>query len=103
MPRKTKKDKKISLSANRYRNAHHYESNQVKRKYKEEVASQLDGFNIKTPIWIQIIYYADSARKSDTSNWCFIQDKFFCDALVDLGYIEDDNTKYIPEVRYRFG
>jgi len=38
----------------------------------------------------------------DISNVLSIHDKFFCDALVELGKLPDDNYKYIPEVKYVF-
>ena len=42
IPRKTKKDKPISLSMNWYRNAHHHVSNEVKGIVKEEVKKYLE-------------------------------------------------------------
>lgn len=38
--RKTKKDKRIGLSVNTYRNAHYIVNNNAKKKYKELVKEQ---------------------------------------------------------------
>ena len=42
-------------------------------------------------------------RKVDRSNVLCIHEKFFCDALVELGYIEDDNDSFIGQTTYRTG
>lgn len=102
LPRKTKKDKRVSLSLNTYRNLHYLVSNKVKKIYKEEVEKQVAGFALVYPIRLECVYYANDNRDTDLDNWCVIQTKFFCDALVELWYIPDDNTKYIPDIHYRF-
>ena len=49
LPRKTKKDKKISLNLNWYRNVNFHTNNEVKKKFKEIVKPQLVGTKYKTP------------------------------------------------------
>lgn len=41
LPRKTKKDKRVSLSMNTYRNLHYIVSNNVKKKYRKLVEEQI--------------------------------------------------------------
>lgn len=47
--------------------------------------------------------YPKTNRLCDTANVCSIHDKFFCDSLVELRHIADDNYIHIPEITYRFG
>jgi hypothetical protein len=37
------------------------------------------------------------------ANICSVVDKFFSDALVNLGYIADDNYQHVLGVQYLFG
>jgi Holliday junction resolvase RusA-like endonuclease len=75
----------------------------MKKNYKAIMAKQiilLPQFNR-----VRLVYtlYPKDRRKCDVSNICSIHDKFFSDALVEMGKIEDDNYLYIPEIDYRFG
>ena len=47
--------------------------------------------------------YPMSKRKFDLGNVCCIHQKFFEDALVELGKLEDDNVDFIPLVIYKKG
>jgi hypothetical protein len=42
-------------------------------------------------------------RRVDRSNILSIHEKFFCDAIVDLGIIPDDNDKHINKTLYESG
>ena len=66
---------------------------------KEQI-EQLPVFNK-----VSIIYtvFFGSLRKTDISNVCCVIDKYFCDALVELGKLPDDSYIYIKEVIYRYG
>lgn len=66
---------------------------------KEQI-EQLPVFN-KVSITYTIFF--GSLRKTDISNVCCVIDKYFCDALVELGKLPDDNYIYIKEVIYRYG
>lgn len=91
------------LNLNTYRNAHHYTLNAAKVNYKAFISGQIS----KLPTFnkIRLIYtvFAQSKRKSDVGNMCTVVDKFFSDALVELGKLPDDNYEYIPEVIFRYG
>lgn len=54
---------------------------------------------------VQITYtlYPKTKRLTDVSNVCSVVDKFFCDALVKMGKLEDDNYLFLPKVIYQFG
>lgn len=107
LPRKTKKDKICYLNLNNYRNWNFILSNQLKKKYKEIISDLLSSsdISINTSKNIQIIYtfFSKNKIRKDIANCCSVIDKFFTDALVELGYIEDDSTDYIDCVIYRFG
>lgn len=103
LPRKTKADKKMIINLNNYRNWHYITSNQTKEAYKEQIRPMLDGVKFDRQIRLHFIYFKPSARRSDRSNVLSIQEKFFCDALVECGCIPDDNDDIIIETRYSGG
>ncbi len=103
IPRKTKKDRKCILNLNNYRNWHYIVSNDIKRRYKEQVEAELHGMRLKTPITLEFTYYKPTARRSDRSNVLSIVEKFFCDALVECGCIPDDCDEYIESCHYYGG
>lgn len=95
--------KKYIINLNQYRNWHYIANNNVKKKYKEAVYGQLYGKMFATPIEIEFTLYKGSKRKIDRANVLSIHEKFFCDAMVDLGCIEDDNDDYIYSTKYITG
>ena len=103
LPRKTKKSKRVPISLNWYRNAHHRENNEVKKFYKSLLATQIR----KLPIFIKpkITYrwFHASKREADLGNHTAVHQKFFEDALVELGRIGDDNYKYLVHNVQEFG
>lgn len=95
LPRKTKKDKKVALNLNWYRNVNFHTNNEVKKKFKEIVKPQLIGTNYTTPYWLCLtIYYS---RLSDLDNWDAVITKYFNDAMVELWCVTDDNMEYFIE------
>lgn len=98
------KNKKFILNLNNYRNTHYQSLNKSKVNYSEEVKSILGDIQ-ETFNQVRLIYtyFPKDKRKRDISNICSIVDKYFCDSLVDLGIIPDDNFDHVKEVTYRFG
>lgn len=96
LPRKTKEDKKISLNLNWYRNSYHYESNSIKKIFKEYIREDLEWKTFKEPygLCFEVFY----SRISDLDNWIAVCSKFFNDALVEFGCVTDDNMKYLTEI-----
>jgi Holliday junction resolvase RusA-like endonuclease len=76
----------------------------MKVRYTELIHSQIESLPVYTK-QIQIIFtlFPKTRRLTDVSNVCSVVDKFFCDALVKAGKIEDDNYKFLPRVIYQFG
>ena len=96
--------KKGAISLNWYRNAHYQSSNAAKKKFKELIQEQLDQFDIiQTPIKIKYTYYAQRNNTPDLDNFVAVARKFFQDALVESGLIEDDNVNFIIASSERYG
>lgn len=100
LPRKTKADRKMYINLNGYRNWHYLVSNQVKKIYKETVKPQLEELKYDGVISLTLQLFKGTKRRTDKANFLSIHEKFFCDALVECGCIEDDNDDHILKQRY---
>lgn len=103
LPRKTKKDKRIYLNLNVYRNLNRFTNGDAKIIYCEDMEKQLKGLVLKTPVRITYVLFKGSKRKTDRANILSVVDKFFCDALVHWGCIFDDEDKFIFSTHYYTG
>ena len=96
--------KKIPISLTWYRNAHFRQSNNIKRKFKELIKEQVEILDpIKGPISVKFVYYAARNNSPDLDNFTSVSKKFFQDALVELGFIDDDNVTYITKTTEEYG
>lgn len=96
--------KKVPLNLNHYRNAHPQILNNMKKLFKETVSEDLKQYPQATvPVKITYTLHLPSRHKADIANILSIVDKYFCDALVELGVLEDDNYLFVPEITFRFG
>ena len=96
--------KKGAINVNWYRNAHYQTSNSAKIKFKKMIKAQLDQFDkIETPIKIKYTYYKKANNSPDLDNFVGTVKKFFQDALVESGLIEEDNINFIVESSERYG
>lgn len=100
---KQNKVKNFCLNLNVYRNSHYHTLNTVKKRYKEAVREQIKQLPVMAKITLVYTLYPKTKRLCDISNILSIHDKFFCDALVELGKLPDDDYRYLAEVSYRFG
>lgn len=98
-----KKQDKFYVNLNQYRNAHYHILNSAKITFKELIADQVRRLPKLNVIKLCYIVFAPSKRLIDTNNICSIADKFFCDALVEAGKLEDDNYNFLIETRFTFG
>lgn len=96
-------NKTFYLNLNVYRNTHFYLLNKAKHQFKEEIASQLKDLPKFNQIELTYIIYPATKRLFDLANVGSIVDKFFCDALVELGHLPDDNYTYLKKVSFSFG
>ena len=97
--------RKFILNLNNYRNTHYRVLNNVKIKYKEFMREQIEKTIKKRVDKCCIIYtvYKDDKRHFDIGNICSIHQKFFEDAVVELGKMEDDRYNNIPMCIYCLG
>lgn len=95
--------KEMILNLNKYRNAHYFRLNNSKRSYKSIMKEQIEALPLFNKISLTYTVFLGSKREVDISNICSIVDKYFCDALVELGKLPGDNYKFIQEVSYKFG
>jgi len=105
LPRKTKADKVFILNLNIYRNAHYMTLNNAKVAWVEIVKAVLvltDQTMPDPPYRFTYTVFPANNRKFDLGNVCSIIDKFTADALQEMGVIQDDSFKYIPEIVFRF-
>lgn len=93
-------NKKIALNLNTYRNLHYQVNNKAKRIFKKKLLDEYPELaTIKAyRVNINYVIYPNNYRKFDTMNVISIVDKYFLDALVEIGCIPDDDYDY---VRYR--
>ena len=95
IPRKTKKDRRIALNMNVYRNLHHSVNGQAKKLYLELIREQLEGLHIQTPVEITYKVFKPTKRILDKMNVVSVVSKFLLDAITELGCWQDDNDLYI--------
>jgi Holliday junction resolvase RusA-like endonuclease len=101
-----KQKKKYHLNLNNYRNLHYQVNNKLKIEYKEILKGIFKEYKFIgkfTKIDIDFTLFRKDKRKGDRSNVLSIHEKFFCDGLVELGMIEDDNDLHINSTHYRTG
>lgn len=67
------------------------------------MAAQILALPVLSRITITYTVFPKTKRLCDVSNVCTVHDKFFCDALVELGRLPDDNYTFIPGIKYLFG
>ena len=104
LPRKTKKDKRVGLNLNVYRNLHHSVEGQCKRAFFELMEEGLTALQpFKGAVRLVYTFHPRNKGRCDVSNMCCIVDKYFSDCLVMTGLLPDDCYDFIPEVKYTVG
>ena len=102
-----KANKRFWLTLNNYRNWHYQTSNAVKIKFKKAMEQQILALPNLTDLWGQVkfryVYYAPNRAIRDLNNVVGVIDKFFADALVELGKLKDDSCEFIPAYSCEFG
>lgn len=93
---------RYSLNLNNYRNAHYHRSNKAKVEYKRIISSQFEGLNQVGKISVSYEYWAKANNHPDLDNFTSVNKKFFQDAMVELGFIEDDNVSFIGYTSERY-
>lgn len=94
---------KFFLNLNQYRNAHHMSLNKAKIVFKELVQQTVALLPPMKNVRLTYTVYPGTKQAFDVSNVCSVADKFFSDALVELGKLPDDCYHHLAEINYRFG
>ena len=97
------KRKMLRLNLNEYRNTHYRILNNAKINYKEVMKKQIEKAKRLGKALFVYTVYPGSKRNFDIGNICCIHEKFFEDAFVELGKIEDDRARNIPMTVFCFG
>ena len=97
------KKKDFILNLNNYRNTHFQSLNKAKVNYKSLMKDQIEGLPSFSKVRVIYTLYPGTKRLCDLSNVCSIHDKFFMDALTELGKLPDDDYTHAPEISYRYG
>lgn len=97
------KRKMLRLNLNEYRNTHYRILNNAKINYKEVMKKQIQKAKRLGKALFVYTVYPGSKRSFDIGNICCIHEKFFEDAFVELGKLEDDNANFLPLVVYMYG
>ena len=93
---KTKKNKKVLVGLNWFRNIHFHLKNKVKQHYHLLVKNQLEHFEEDKPLnqfkTHYKLFYANS--NCDMTNISSLIEKFVLDGFKEFGLIKDDNVKF---------
>lgn len=77
--------------------------NKAKVNFKLEMEEQIRALPIFKKVRLTYVMYPATKHLTDVGNVCSVVDKFFADALVELGKLPDDNYLYVPELAFRMG
>jgi hypothetical protein len=94
---------RFSINLNQYRNSHFQILNKAKVLFLEQVRDQIQALPHFKRLAISYTIYPRTRQLCDVSNICSIADKFFCDAMKELGRIDDDNYQVVLGTQYLFG
>ena len=96
--------RKFILNLNNYRNTHYRVLNNAKVTYKMYMKKQIEKLpKLQPPIQITYTVFKGDKRNCDIGNICSIHQKFFEDALVELGKLPDDNHNMIKRSIFEWG
>jgi hypothetical protein len=87
--------KEYVISLNNYHNWHFQVRNKLKKYYTAIACDKLGDVVFDEPISITYIYFKPDKRKRDRDNPLSVHNKFFKDALVANGCIEDDTDEFV--------
>jgi len=95
------------LNLNKYRNLHYQTLNGTKKQFKEDIKDQVEALpnlsELFGTIRIDYVCYLPNAVKRDIGNIVGVVDKYFCDAVVELGKLVDDNWEHIKASSWVYG
>lgn len=96
----TKGGKLFWINLNQYRNTHYQTLNTAKVEFKKLIEDQIKALPRFDKIAITFTFHPGKGIIPDTANVCCIAEKFFCDALVEMKKLEDDNRRFVLGTQY---
>lgn len=103
----TKPTKKFWLTLNNYRNWHFQTANNTKVLFKEAIEDQIQALPDLSLLFgeVQFSYtlFAPDTRHRDLTNSVSIVDKYFADALVEMGKLKDDSCSHVKAISCEVG
>ena len=96
------KKRKFWLNFNQYNASHWTTRGAAKKAFNKKIVPILVNIN-KNFKQIKLIYTVYHYRSYDINNVCSIIDKFFQDAMIEAGIIDDDNYKINIETLFTTG
>ena len=97
------KNKNFILNLNNYRNTHYQALNKAKLNDTAIMAEQIGQMEKAGQAEIHYRLFPKTKRLTDIGNVISIHKKFFEDALVEMGVLEDDNYKFVIGSSETFG
>jgi len=94
LPRKTMPDKKYIINKNGERNWQGFVYKEIKKAYCDIARPKIEGLWFGLPVKLTFTLWKAQNRRLDRMNPLSIHCKFFEDAMVECGCIEDDNDKF---------
>jgi hypothetical protein len=92
-----------SLNLNVFRNLHFYKLSYQKKSFHKRMSKPLSQLPKLGKVWLHYEIHPRDKRRLDTMNPGSVLDKFFSDALVEAGVIEDDDYTNVVFNSFCFG
>jgi hypothetical protein len=102
IPRKTKEDKKITLSSNVTNTLHHLVFAMLKKQYTEMIKSRIGQsapWAFEGEVRCDLFFYA-KAGNQDEMNFASIASKFGDDAVQEIGFVPNDKQIKVHKVTH---
>lgn len=95
--------KRRTLSLNHYHNWHYQVRNRLKHQYSVLAKLRMPNGVKFERVALKLTLFKRSNQRVDRANFLAVHEKFFCDAAVQKGIIEDDNDSVIMSTTYLSG
>jgi len=95
--------KDFILNLNNYRNTHYRSLNTTKINYKRVMEDQINELPKYDQVEVHYTVFPKSKRRFDIGNVASVHKKYFEDALVEFGKIDDDDYTHIVFNSESFG
>ena len=88
------------INLNHYRNWHWKVESSIKKRYCAKMKDALEILGNLGKISLKFVLVPYDKKARDRANILSISEKYFCDAMVHYGNLEDDNDEFIESTNY---